>query len=69
MKKKKTTAFWNLVKTIKDNKENNENIDPDIFFDYFKALHSPSKNHNFDDDFAKTIKESLKRKFIQTVGG
>ena len=60
LEEKNPTQFWNLVNKIKNKKQNQECIDPDIFLDYFKTLHKPSTKNNFDNDFAKLINEKLK---------
>ena len=53
------TSFWKLVNSIKDKKEKHEEIEPEIFFEYFSSLHKPNKSNNFDNEFAKVIENKL----------
>ena len=60
MEDKNPTVFWNLIKNIKQKKEQGEVIDPDEFFEHFKTLHSSKTDKHFDEAFAKNIHESVK---------
>jgi hypothetical protein len=49
-----------LVNNIKEKKENMEVIEPNVFYDYFKTLHSPKGKNTYDNNFLEDLKESLK---------
>ena len=57
---KNPSSFWALINKIKEKKESQEAIDPQIFFDHFKDLHATKHSKNFDDNFAKQIEEEIK---------
>jgi hypothetical protein len=59
MEDQNPTAFWNLVNNIKGKKESHENIEPEIFYDYFRTLHSPVENKKFDAKFATFVKQEI----------
>ena len=44
---KNPTTFWNLVNNIKDKKDHIEHIEPSVFLEYFKSLHSPDTKKQF----------------------
>ena len=59
---KNPTEFWNLINKIKSKKANKENIDPELFLEYFRSLHKPNKDKRFDNKFARFITDELKLK-------
>ena len=56
---KNPTQFWNLINKIKEKRESKESIDPEIFLDYFKTIHSSCNKRHFNDAFAQEIKEKV----------
>ncbi len=60
MEDKNPTAFWNLVNTYRDKKKNNEEINPDIFFEHFKKLHEGICHASHDKIFKQKIEHKLK---------
>ena len=63
--KRDPNTFWRLVNEIKGKKENNECIDPDVLYQYFKDLHSVKENKYFDCEFESIINKKNENSFSQ----
>ena len=59
------TTFWKLVNTIKNKKQKNECIEPNVMYDYYKELHSKKFDSRFDKNFEKDIEDKMTDSKIQ----
>lgn len=57
MESKNPTLFWKFVNNIKKKKENNEDIDVEVFYDYFKSLHEGINNKSLDKEFRSKLEQ------------
>ncbi len=59
LEEKNPTAFWKLVNTLKEKKQSHEEVQPEIFYDYFKELHKGIKNAHHNLDFKCHINSTV----------
>ncbi len=58
---KNPAAFWNLVNSLRNKKTNEEVIDPEVFYEYFKQLHAGAGNVHHDHNFKAKIDNMISK--------
>ena len=64
---KNPTAFWKLINSIKGARTKNENLEPEILYNYFKNLHDKKVSNKFDQNFEKLIIKKLNTLMIKKL--
>ena len=66
---KQPQQFWKLVNEIRKKKEAGHTLDPDIFLEHFKCLHTGKRNQHFDKCFEDKIKKLNSERQLYSSNG
>lgn len=71
LEEKNPPAFWKLVNNLKQKKQDNVQIEPDVFHEYFKELHKGFKNDHLNiayrDKIDKNISNIIGEKWVEIL--